>query len=453
MAYLSQLVNTSTFVRDKINMLIAPCGSGKTKFAINHITSGKYKLGRILYVIDVNNNKDHFMSSYPHIFTAYDQSWMGELYKSKESWVNFTNSPLFSRLDGENAKVTIINYAQLGALLTHYPAFYSILDLVILDEPHHFYKYNARYLTKPLSHAQITHTAILNMATDKTTQVVAITATPSKFLKYITPDRICHINYDKSKLTRYLTATPTKHTTPNSALKEILGKYPSPHILVYTPYIRSMLKLQQLFKQNNLHAVCLWSRNNTAHPYTQVQNEVYDHLVEYKTLPSDVDVLILNAAFETGMDINDKRFDIFWGQSGEIDSLIQSRGRIRGDIKASVVVTKAFNWEKMDSLDWGKEEWRVDDFVRGLNSGEGEHVGSGNLVPKEYLDVFLNKQDKEKLASKLNIIGSQGRQLKWTGVKQILLNNGYEVKSKVKKIDGRQIRGDVICRVKISFRR
>lgn len=440
-------------------MLIAPCGSGKTKFAINYITSGKYKLGRILYVIDVNNNKDHFMSSYPEIFTTYDKSWMGELYRSQDNWVNFTNSPLFQQIDGQNAQVTIINYTQLGALLSHYPTFYTMLDLVILDEPHHFFKYNARYINTPLSHSQLVYTALKHMATEQFVEVVAITATPGKFLQYMPSETIYTVPYDTTRLTRYLTSTPVHYTTPNKAIKDILAKYPSPHILVYTPYIRSMQNLEQLFTSHGLNVVCLWSRNNTKYPYSPTQQQVYDHLLQHKVLPDSTNVVILNAAFETGMDINDTRFDVFWGQSSDVDSLVQARGRIRGDIQHSVVVTKQMYWEKIQGqLDWGKESWRKGNFSGrenscGIDSGEEEtrlEGGDGetgvNIVPVEYLNIFLTTQDKNKLCSILEIKDSNRRMLKWTGVKQYLINHGYEIISTRKTINKKRVKGDIISK-------
>ena len=448
MAYLTQLVDTSTLARNKLNVLVAPCGSGKTKFAINHITSGKYPLGRILYVIDVNNNKDHFLTSYPDLFIPYSPSWRRNL---GEDWVHF--SP-------EENKVTIINYAQLGGILTHYPNFYTSLDLVILDEPHHFFKYNAQYIHSPLSTSQLVYTAIKHMATNPALEAIAITATPSKVYKYLPAQYISMVPYDAAKLTRYLTSAPAYHTTPNAALRHILRTNPSPHILVYTPYIRSMEKLQALFTSHGLNAVCLWSRNNTDHPYSPTQEAVYNHLLRHKILPPEIDVVILNAAFETGMDINDGRFTVFWGQSSDVDSLVQARGRIRGDITSSVVVSKQVYWERIQGgLDWGKEEWRskteqnLSNSNCGRNSGEretrlegGEKATNKDIVPSKYLDVFLTTQDKNNLCLTLNIKDDSRRMLKWTGVKQYLTNNGYEITSTRKTIDKKRVKGDIISK-------
>lgn len=418
MAYLTQLVDTSTLSRNTLNVLVAPCGSGKTKFAINHITSGKFPLGRILYVIDVNNNKDHFLTSYPDLFVPYSPSWRRNL---GDDWVNFCP---------EGDKVTIINYAQLGGILSHYPNFYTKLDLVILDEPHHFFKYNAQYIHSPLSTSQLVYTAIKHMATYPSLQAIAITATPSKVYKYLPAQYISMVGYDATKLSRYLTSAPSYHTTPTSALKHILRTNPSPHILVYTPYIRSMKKLQTLFTSHGLNTVCLWSRNNTDHPYSPTQEMVYNHLLRHKVLPPEINVVILNAAFETGMDVNDGRFTVFWGQSSDVDSLVQARGRIRGDITHSVIITKQAYWEKVSGgLDWGREEWRKD--------VQTEQVL--DIIPDEYLNTWLSPKYIEQLEQEITLYDSSNRQLKWKGIKKRLEQTKlYQIEGKRKMNKGKR---------------
>ena len=56
--YLSDVLNTSSFVRGKLNIIHAPCGSGKTTAAINTIAALASSSRKALYLIDTSSGRD-----------------------------------------------------------------------------------------------------------------------------------------------------------------------------------------------------------------------------------------------------------------------------------------------------------------------------------------------------------------------------------------------------------
>lgn len=65
-------------------------------------------------------------------------------------------------------------------------------------------------------------------------------------------------------------------------------------------------------------------------------------------------------------------------------------------------------------------------------------------VPKEYLDKSLTTQMKKELCDELNIIGVQGKQIKWPSLKKQLIKNGYFVKDTQIRIEGKRTKVSII---------
>ena len=53
--YLSDMLDTSSFVRGKLNVINTPCGSGKTTAAINTIAALASSPHKALFLIDTQN--------------------------------------------------------------------------------------------------------------------------------------------------------------------------------------------------------------------------------------------------------------------------------------------------------------------------------------------------------------------------------------------------------------
>ena len=441
MAYLSQLVDFTKFSNSHINLISSPCGSGKTQLAVNYLKHfGRNSLGLSLYVIDVNNNKHHFLEQYPSMFREYSATWMGQLLNQNEEWINFGDiDPL--GLVGDFSKAIIINYAQLGGILQHYPGFYKMLSCVVLDEPHHFYKFNGRYINKPLSHSNLIHLALHEMGRLKSLMVLAITATPGRLWKYMSNEILQPVKFDSTNLTTYSTS-PISFTTSNSNFisKLKLNKQLNLpfHTLAYFPFIRSMEKFQRELSENGFKAVCLWSKANPNHPYSPIQEEVWDYLLKFQKLPSWVDVLIINSAFETGMNLNDKRFKVFYG-SGEVDSLVQSRGRLRHNVEETWIKAKEEKWIGLEQeLEWGTT-------ISQINLAKVDLTNQFDLT--KFLGIPLGEIEKNQIVELWNLEFRVKNKLKWQGVKGELVGMGFGIETKTKKTNGKRTKYDILTKV------
>lgn len=163
-----------------------------------------------------------------------------------------------------------------------------------------------------------------------------------------------------------------------------------------------------------LSSIALWSMSNGNHPMNDEQKSVRKSIIATGLIPSPYQVLIINGAYETGINIKDEDIEIMICNDTQTDTQIQSRSRIRKDIKAEIF--KAKNC--------------IDDIKIS--------------VPKEYLERPLTAKDKRDLCKIVNVYGEMKSILKWTSIKQIVINSGYEVKDGTIRINKKRTRIDTI---------
>ena len=142
---------------------------------------------------------------------------------------------------------------------------------------------------------------------------------------------------------------------------------------------------------------------------TDQQLKVRDFILSTRKIPDDIDLLFINAAYETSINIDNEDFRTVIVHSSNPDVQTQVRGRLRHDI---------------DTLY--------------LHDSEHEHVS--HYFPEEYLDKFLTAKETQAIAEEMNLRDSKGHQLKWPTVSEKLVSDGYTI-DKLKKSG---IRGYVI---------
>ena len=147
-----------------------------------------------------------------------------------------------------------------------------------------------------------------------------------------------------------------------------------------------------------LKSIALWSINNTKNPMNEEQLEVRESILTTGIIPRDYQILIINGAYETGINILDEDIEIMVCNDTQSDTQIQSRSRIRKNIKAEI-------FKDINCLD----DIRI-------------------VVPEEYLNRKLTTKDKSELCKIVNVYGEKKSILKWTSIKPIIINSGYEVK-------------------------
>ncbi|MEG1481789.1 hypothetical protein [Clostridium sp.] len=146
-----------------------------------------------------------------------------------------------------------------------------------------------------------------------------------------------------------------------------------------------------------LKAIALWSTRNENNPMNEEQLIVREYILDDGIIPDDYQVLIINGAYETGINIKDKDIEIVVVNTTDNDTRIQARSRVRKNIKAEIFKDSSC----IDDL-------RVE-------------------VPNEYLEKPLTTKDKKELCKDINVYGEKRSLLKWTSLKPIIINSGYEI--------------------------
>lgn len=128
MLYLSDAIR-GEFQTDKFNVIKAPCGSGKSYYAVNvlpnKVLGENPPLHKVLYLIDTINGRDGIIQSYPDKARGYD-----EMIDKNQN---------FAFVDCEKNKVVVITYAKFGSLIKRNVDFAKNFRLIIADEFHNIY--------------------------------------------------------------------------------------------------------------------------------------------------------------------------------------------------------------------------------------------------------------------------------------------------------------------------
>ena len=128
--YLSQLVNPSMLSQDKLNIVKAPTGSGKTYFALTAIPSTVADPAhKIVYLIDTINGKEQMLQN-------YNARPLYHMWETELDGINFDND-MFET----DKRIVIITYAKFGVLLDRDPDFHKHFDYIICDELHSLIKF------------------------------------------------------------------------------------------------------------------------------------------------------------------------------------------------------------------------------------------------------------------------------------------------------------------------
>ena len=167
----------------------------------------------------------------------------------------------------------------------------------------------------------------------------------------------------------------------------------------------------------NLKSIALWSMNNKEYPMNEEQKAVRESILTTGIIPDGIDVLIINGSYETGINIKDENIELVIVNSTDADTQIQARSRVRKDIKALLL----------------KSNNMIDDIKV--------------VVPEKYLDTPLTTKDKKDLCKDLNMYNENTRILKWTSIKPIIINSGYDVNNHTIVRDKKRLRVDTIKEV------
>lgn len=397
--YLSEIVKERKLM-DKFgsnNLIISPTGSGKTSFIFGELV----KEGKYLYLCDNSNLK---------------------------STIELKDRTFSNRKDLEgfgNYQVEVMCYKSFGKNVRFNNDVVKEYDAIFCDEVHNLIDYQSFNDDTDLSHA----IKELFKQYDNTT-IYYFTATPyylellkkqckdvDKFVKTLDLTK----DIEVKRYTELVKDTFTSYQQIPAIMERFDSafRYDGKKALIYTNSIESMKSIKDLLIESSdiFKPVCIWSVNNEENPLMNYQKEVREHLLNTGTLLEPYNVLIINRATETGVDIVDKDMMYCIINTTNRTEQIQARGRLRHDIIELRLRDKTAKKVLMQSYD---------------------------INP--YLDRPLTKADKDELCQNTKMYDDRGRLMKWTSISKELIKQGYTIKDTSIRIDGKITRVSIITK-------
>ena len=367
------MLDVSSFVSDAFNLIIAPCGSGKTTAAINTIAALASSPRKALFLIDTQNGSLRLAQNealtLPYAFFA-------ETAGRSITW---------GELPPE--KIVVTTYAQFGVWVKDNPDFAASFEVIICDEAHNIVVF-PNYSPQP-NFASIARDAICEAAANPNIIVVGITATPEPLEKLRCP--IYQVPIDAAELRQYENQSVLRY----SSLQHTLENLPQGKVgMLYVSHIRKMKECAEIAAAAGHHPICVWSATNEEHPMTEEQYAARDYILQNEQLPPQYDLFIFNASCETSINIRGK-VDYFIAHTTIPTHITQSRGRYRGDLEILYV----------------------------LDHDCAEPI----TVPEEFLDIQLFKEDQRELRVRLSIKDKKGHYLAYDKQWERLETSGYVI--------------------------
>ena len=386
--YLSEIMKDK--VLDKNTLIVSPTGSGKTHYIINHLCKDK----KVLYLCD-NSNLEEQVS-------LEDNTRIAKKNEIKKG---------FNRTD-----ITIMTYKYFGSK-TKYDIdndFINKFDLIIADEVHNLVDYQTFNNDADLSHA-----IRILMQKYENTPILMFTATPYYLdeLARNNPgiDRYyTTIDLSKSKeIIRYINrreAYINNISQIQFALDEYKQafEYDNLKCLIYTTNIENMKFIEDVCIERELNPICIWSVNNKKNYMSIEQRRVREELIKTGELANPYNVLIINRATETGVNIHDKDMQLAIVNTTNITQQVQARGRIRHNVDLLIVKTNDKN--KVDTI----------------------------IIQDELLNKWLLKVDLENMIKDYKLKDPKGGYITVNKLNEYLSNRGYKVSKSRKRLDGKQ---------------
>lgn len=384
-----------------LNLIVAPCGSGKTTLALNHLAPMYGNPARALYLIDTVAGQDQLLQN-PK-FRCYDKDWRKD----------FADTPL-----KDDGKIVVMTYARFGTLCKHFPDWHLGLDTIICDEIHKLIEMMIWSRASNIPDED----NIYAIAWGYIFRAFHLEEVPAVYGLTATPEPLYNDFHDKTdfwdddpvrfqeKLDHFIYAVPL-HGTPRHYEQKVTENYNNLTMLcyrlpsdkkgiIYVPRITQMTKCIEILKKRGIEAVGIWSPHNEEWWMDKRQYTVRKHIIEQAAIPDDIDILLINKSCETSINIK-SHIDYIVVHSSQEDVQTQAIGRYRNDLDLVYL--------------YDPEIW--DDII----------------IPDEMLNTPLYKEDVDAYIEELDIRDEHGHIMKQpTFLKHITMWD-YEVTSKKKK--------------------
>lgn len=371
------IINLNEIQYGKLNIIDAPCGSGKTTFVEEKLWKEAY-WGDLLYLVDTKNALEAFK------IRGELKEFNGEFYFKHRG-------------------ITAMTYATF-AMLTIYKPEESLwddeCDLIVCDELQSAIKWSK--IKKENTPVNLHEVALseIHRRIKIGARVVAITATPSTIRTTFADDYVDMPIH--GKLNQYHAEKQEYFRN----LKELIPHLPADKRgIIYTPQIRQFAEIRDELAKRSIVSDGFWSINNTDYEMTSEELAIRRSVTLNGKIPSHIQVLLLNAASETSINIKSP-VDYIVVNDSNPDTQIQAVGRVRHDVETV--------------------------YLRDISTSTFTYFPSDHF-PEKWLNRRLYVEDKKELCEELNIRDERGRLLKWPNIKKSLRFSDFKVIDKQEK--------------------
>lgn len=394
-SYLSELVDPKEAAYcQQLNLIVAPCGAGKTTFAIEQLATLWGDRQTSLYLIDTVAGKEQLLQN-PKC-QRYEKGWRKDEDFSDKTY---------------KGKITVMTYAQFGTLCKHFPKWYWGLDTIICDEIHKLFEMRLWGIAKKIPKAENVYDHAWEAIFEafyfwRVQSVVAMTATPTLLYRNFS-EKVDGEWFESSLLDTAihhvpLNGVPRHYEQRNiheyNNLTALCNRLPADKKgILYIPRIAMMEHYQEILQKRGINAVSIWSPHNQDHWMTKRQYETRNYIIENAAIPETVDVLLINKSCETSINIK-SHVDYIVVHSGDPDVQTQTVGRYRNDLD-DLYLYNVESWEDIE-------------------------------LPEEMLGVQLFKEDIIQYVEQQNVRDEKGRLVSQPTFISYLKDSGYDVVSK-----------------------
>lgn len=381
--YLSDVLDASHFEKGYFNVIYAPCGSGKTRAAIEKIAPLASSPKKAIYLIDTRLGKDRLSREDGLITPCHFYSG------------SIANNDGF--FEGDK-KVAVTTYAQFGYWCSCYNNFAERFEYIICDEPHNLVLFSemGNKFGQRVDVHKVARSAICDVVNRGNVMVVGISATPKPLEKLAC--ELKDIPIDRSNLRHYTEKETIRYASINSILTQIpLGKRGG----LYVKHVQPMIRFGNVLRERGFNPLLIWSLEYKKTPMDAKQLAARQYIIEHEAVPEEYDVFLFNATAETSINIY-SHMDFFIAHNTAETHIVQSRGRYRGNLEMLYV----YDYE----------------------------TGGAIVVPQEFLNRDLFKDDLKLLRSVLAIKkDGKGHDLSIDEMLKRIDDSGYTCEITLKK--------------------
>ena len=389
------ITNPDMILPGRINIIEANCSAGKTHFALNTIPQWARNPERILYLIDTNNGELRIQE---HILTVSRQTYALADYCSGKVWGEGAHDA-----DG---KMPVMTYSGFGSEVRHGRNFnWQAFDFIVCDEMQNLVNYQKIPGNK--INLEAAEGALRKILQESSTRIIALSATPFMIRKCF--GNLCNdVCFDRNDLFCFETTLKIPY---KQKIETILDEHKGETGILYTEQVADMKRYIDYANSIGLRANGFWSINadtQRKYPMDRTQFALRDTVLREETIPTDLDLLVINRASETCIKIDGHKrtVDYMIVHDKNHDIQTQVRGRYHGDLP-----------------------------VLYFHDIEAANHLACKSFPEQYLNVRLYAQERNEICRILDLRKSNdpnGSYYKWPTVRKYLTKNGYTISDSLK---------------------